>query len=106
MRNNKKLLLKNYSDNGFFVIKSLFSTKELKIFDNEILNITKKLKKNFSRPFVNLTKDNKLNTAHNLDQIFPRSCLMKIPQKKEVFSFNTRCFWRFCKLLSITIYKS
>ena len=84
MRNNKKLLLKNYSDNGFFVIKSLFSTKELKIFDNEILNITKKLKKNFSRPFVNLTKDNKLNTAHNLDQIFPRSCLMKIPQKKDL----------------------
>ena len=84
MINKKNFYIKNYNDNGFFVIKSLFSNKELKKFDEEILNITTKLKKNFSRPYINLTKDNKLNTAHNLDQIFPNSSLMKIPKKKNL----------------------
>ena len=65
-------------------IKSLFSNKELKVFENEIEKITEKLKKKFTRPFINLTKDGKLNTAHNLDQIFPRSNLMKIPKKKSL----------------------
>ena len=38
---NKKFIYKNYNDNGFFVIKSLFSNKELKKFDEEIIKITK-----------------------------------------------------------------
>ena len=82
MINKKNLYIKNYNDNGFFVIKSLFSNKELKKFDEEIIKIDKILKKSFSRQYINLTKDNKLNTAHNLDQIFPNSSLMKIPKKK------------------------
>tara|TARA_X000000368_G_C22652982_1_gene546128 strand:+ start:397 stop:525 length:129 start_codon:yes stop_codon:yes gene_type:complete len=40
MRSKKELLLKKFNDNGFFVLRSLFSNKELKVFENEIEKIT------------------------------------------------------------------
>ena len=55
------------------VIKSLFDYKMLNNFEKEIDNLSSKLIKKYKSPYVNLTKDGKVNTGHNLNVIFPNS---------------------------------
>lgn len=80
MKNN--ILIKRYINNfnlsGFVVIRRLINLQEIKKCEIEVNRISKILINKYKPPYVNFTKDHRLNTAHNLNKIFPRSYLMKI----------------------------
>lgn len=79
-------IVKKFDKNGFVVIRSVLSQKKITFYLNEINRLTKKLVNNYKRPYVNLTKDNKVNTGHNLNVIFPKSPLMKLYKNKKILS--------------------
>ncbi len=88
-----KKLIKQYNDNGFIVLKKLLSKKEVQFFEIETKRISNILIEKYNRPYVNLTKDKKINTAHNLNKIFPNSILSKtIIKKKTIQSFLKKIF--------------
>tara|TARA_B100000787_G_scaffold169292_1_gene160085 strand:- start:900 stop:1655 length:756 start_codon:yes stop_codon:yes gene_type:complete len=77
-----KNYLNEYNKNGFVVIKSIIDKNEIKKYEDELERLSKILIKKYKPPYVNLTKDNKVNTAHNLNKIFPRSNFMKVGKIK------------------------
>lgn len=82
---NTDKIIKNFDKNGYVIIKSVFNNKQVKDYLLEINKLSKKLINNYQSPFVNLTKDGKVNTGHNLNIIFPNSSLIKI-SKNEIIS--------------------
>lgn len=77
-------LIRKYNKDGYLVIKNLLSVNEIKTFEHETKKISKILVSEFKRPYVNLTKDGKVNTAHNLNKLFPKSALSRIVTKKKI----------------------
>jgi phytanoyl-CoA hydroxylase len=81
-------MLKNYlnefNNNGFVVIRGLIPKKEISIIKNEIKKISNILVKNYGPPYVHLAKDLKLNTAHHLNKIFPKSKVMSLSENKKI----------------------
>ena len=61
--------------NGYVVIKSLFNRNEIDKFKKESDRLSELLIQKYSPPYVNLTKDRRLNTAHNLNKIFKKTKL-------------------------------
>ena len=71
-----------YNKDGFVVIKNILNKKKIREYLIELDRLSKILKKSYKPPYVNLTIDKKVNTAHNLDKIFPRSKFIKITKIK------------------------
>jgi phytanoyl-CoA hydroxylase len=76
--------LKKYNEDGFVIIRNLLPKASIPIIKKEITKISKILVKDFKPPYVHLTKDFKLNTAHHLNKIFPKSKLMKLAKNKKI----------------------
>ena len=89
---NTDNVIKKFNDDGFVILKSVFGKTKIQEFLREINKLSKKLKKNYQRPFVNLTEDKKVNTGHNLDIIFPKSSLMKISKNKLISSILKKLY--------------
>ena len=85
-------IVKKFDRNGFVVIKSVLNKKKINFYLNEINKLSGKLISNYSRPYVNLTKDKKVNTGHNLNIIFPKSPLMSISKNKKILSILKKLF--------------
>jgi len=79
-------MINNYLDkfnkDGFVVIKNILNKREIDDYLKELKKLSEILIKNYKSPYVNLTKDKKVNTAHNLNKIFPRSKFIKIAKIK------------------------
>ena len=73
--------IEKFNSSGFIVLKKLLNQKEINSYKNEIEKLSKILVKKY-KFYVNLTKDKKLNTAHHLNKIFPKSKLTKIQNKQ------------------------
>ena len=69
------------------VIRNLIPKSNIPLIRKEINKISKILIKNYKPPYVHLTKDFKLNTAHHLNKIFPNSKLMKLGSNKKLKLF-------------------
>ncbi len=79
-----KKILNDFNRKGFVVLKNIFSESEIKKFNDETLRLENVLKAKYKPPYINLTKEGKLNTAHNLNKIFPKSSLMTISKNKKI----------------------
>lgn len=77
-----KNYLNKYYKNGFVIIKNILNEKEIIEYSNELERLSKVLIKKYKSPYVNLTKDKKVNTAHNLNKIFPHSKFIRIGKIK------------------------
>lgn len=86
--------IEKFNSSGFIVLKKLLNQKEINSYKNEIEKLSKILVKKYKAPYVNLTKDKKLNTAHHLNKIFPKSKLMKIQNKIILKKFIEKIFNR------------
>ncbi len=75
-------IINDFNRSGYVVLKSVFNNSKINKFLKEIDILSEKLVRNYKRPYVNLTRDNKVNTGHNLNIIFPKSFLMKISKNK------------------------
>lgn len=84
--------LKKFNEDGFVVIRNLIPKSNIPLIRKEINKISKILIKNYKPPYVHLTKDFKLNTAHHLNKIFPNSKLMKLGSNKKVKTFLEKKF--------------
>ena len=70
--------LKKFNNDGFVVIRNLIPKKNIPFVKKELKKMSTILIQNYGSPYVHLTKDFKLNTAHHLDKIFPKSKLMSL----------------------------
>ena len=59
---NTDNVIKKFNDDGFVILKSVFGKTKIQEFLREINKLSKKLKKNYQRPFVNLSELKKVNT--------------------------------------------
>ena len=84
--------IKKFNKDGYVVLKSVFSSRKIQEYLEEINKLSKKLINSYQSPFVNLTKDEKVNTGHNLNIIFPNSSLMKISKNKTIFNILKKLF--------------
>ncbi len=85
-------LIRLFNENGYVVIKSLFNRNEIDKFKKESDRLSELLIQKYSPPYVNLTKDRRLNTAHNLNKIFPKTKLLKIKSNKTINNFLQKLF--------------
>lgn len=70
---NNKYFSEKFNRDGFIKLTNILSSNSLKRYSNEIDKIFNFLKENnFKSPFVNYTKDGKVNTAHNLNKVFKK----------------------------------
>ena len=90
--NNLNNKLNEFNRCGFVVIKNLINIKKIKDYEKEIDKISKILVTNYSSPYVNLTKDKKMNTGHHLNELFPKSNLMKIKNNYLLKKFLKKIF--------------
>ena len=79
-------------EDGFVIIRNLIPRVSIPLIRKEVSKLSKILIKNYKPPYVHLTSDYKLNTAHHLNQIFPKSKLMKLANKKKINLFFERQF--------------
>ena len=79
--------LKKFNEDGFVIIRNLIPKVSIPLIRKEVSKLSKILIKNYKSPYVHLTSDHKLNTAHHLNQIFPKSKLMKLANKKKINLF-------------------
>tara|TARA_B100000900_G_scaffold331896_1_gene292671 strand:+ start:1112 stop:1855 length:744 start_codon:yes stop_codon:yes gene_type:complete len=84
--------LKKFNEDGFVVIRNLIPKTKVLSIRKEINRISKILIKKYKPPYVHLTKDQKLNTAHHLNKIFPNSKLMRLANSKKVKDFLEKKF--------------
>ena len=84
--------LKKFHNDGFVVIRNIIPKTSLNSIRKEIDKVSKILIKEYTAPFVHLTKDSKLNTAHHLNKIFPKSKLMKLSNNKKINTFLKKKF--------------
>jgi len=84
--------LSKFNSDGFVVIRNLIPKKNIPIVKKELKKISDILVKNYKAPYVHLTKDFKLNTAHHLDKIFPKSRVMSISKNKKIKTFLEKKF--------------
>ena len=84
--------IKKFNKDGYVVLKSVFSSSKIQEYLKEIDKLSIKLINNYKSPFVNLTKDEKVNTGHNLNIIFPNSSLMKISKNKTISNILKKLF--------------
>tara|TARA_Y100000741_G_scaffold365237_1_gene361185 strand:- start:1051 stop:1800 length:750 start_codon:yes stop_codon:yes gene_type:complete len=84
--------IKKFNKDGYVVLKSVFSSRKIQEYLEEINKLSKKLINSYQSPFVNLTKDEKVNTGHNLNIIFPNSSLMKISKNKTISNILKKLF--------------
>lgn len=101
---NRNKILSNFDRDGYVVIKSLFDYKMLNNFEKEIDNLSSKLIKKYKSPYVNLTKDGKVNTGHNLNVIFPNSLLMKISKNKTISTILKKLFKEKVKVRNLEVF--
>jgi phytanoyl-CoA hydroxylase len=95
MKNNISVIdryIKTFNESGFVVIKKLINLRDMKKFEIEVEKIKSILIKKYKPPFVNLTKDCKVNTAHNLDKIFTKSILLNIKKNLILNKFIKKLF--------------
>tara|TARA_B100000768_G_C11245155_1_gene361402 strand:- start:39 stop:785 length:747 start_codon:yes stop_codon:yes gene_type:complete len=79
-----EISLKNYSLNGFVVLKNVFSHNDVKkiLLD---LDVTKELlKKTKDKKFFHKTKDDKINTIHNVQEFYKKNKIKSLVKKKEL----------------------
>ena len=76
--------LNKFNDDGFVVIRNLISKQKIILVKKEISKISKILIKHYQAPYVHLTSDLKLNTAHHLNKIFPKSKLMNLSKNIQI----------------------
>tara|TARA_B100000767_G_C19677591_1_gene498066 strand:+ start:29 stop:748 length:720 start_codon:yes stop_codon:yes gene_type:complete len=76
--------LKKLNDDGFVIIRNLIPKKNIPSIKKEINKISKVLIKNYGSPYVHLTKDLKLNTAHHLNKIFPKSKVITLSENIKI----------------------
>lgn len=76
--------LKKFNDEGYVIIRNVIPKKNIPSIKKEIIKISNNLIEKYSSPYVHLTKDLKLNTAHHLNKIFPKSKIMSISENKKI----------------------
>ena len=84
--------LNKFYKSGFVVLENLFNKKKLVLFKKEIDKLSNELIKNYEKPYINLTVDKKLNTAHHINKIFPNTELMKIQNNLFLKKFINKIF--------------
>ncbi len=73
---------KEFYENGFCVVKNVFSKKSITILKKEIKKVKKPRPKGFEE---HLTKDKKVNTVHNLNRVLKKkNILIKFAENKNL----------------------
>ena len=73
----KNIIKNNFSKKGFVKISNLFSKKEINKIIKEINLIKEKFNK-IKNPNLHLTKDNKINTIHDINKFINSNVLNKL----------------------------
>jgi phytanoyl-CoA hydroxylase len=84
--------IQKFNDDGFVVIRNLIPKKNIPVLKKELKKISNILVKKYSSPYVHLTQDFKLNTAHHLDKIFPKSKAMRFSKNRKIKKFLEKKF--------------
>ena len=74
-------LKSDFHSNGFVVIKNLFSKNEISKILKESEKLVKKIVIQKNRYF-HKTKDNKINTIHNIQKFYKKNYLVTFSKKK------------------------
>ena len=81
----KKGLKKIFFRDGYVVLKNIFSKKEIKKLINEIEKVKIKSIK-IKNPHLHLTKDNKINTVHNINKYIKKGLIIDISKNKRILN--------------------
>ena len=84
----KSIIKQNFENNGFAKISNLFSKDEISKTLKEINLIKNKFTK-IKNPNLHLTKDNKINTIHDINKYINSSVLRKISKNKKLTDIIT-----------------
>ena len=82
---DKNIIKKNFNEKGFVKISNLFSTKEIKKVLKEI-NLIKESFSKIKNPNLHLTKDNKINTIHDINKFINSNVLNKVSKNEKLTS--------------------
>ena len=82
---NKNIIIKDFYEKGFVKISNLFSTKEINKVLKEINFIKEKFNK-INNPNLHLTKDNKVNTIHDINKFINSNVLNKVSKNKKLIN--------------------
>ena len=87
------IIEKNFQNDGFVVIKSLFSKSEIDQISPNIIKIAKKCKKKKNKKYINYTSDNKINDIHNINYLDKNNYVVKLVKKKKTCKINRKIYW-------------
>jgi phytanoyl-CoA hydroxylase len=76
-------LKNNFNKNGFVIVKKLFNKTQIKNILTNIKEIKEKIIFKNKRHFHE-TKDNKINTLHNIQKFFPKNYTVQISKNKKL----------------------
>lgn len=82
---NKNIIIKDFYEKGFVKISNLFSTNEINKVLKEINLIKEKFNK-INNPNLHLTKDNKVNTIHDINKFINSNVLNKVSKNKKLIN--------------------
>lgn len=101
--NSLSQIKSNYQKNGFIIVKNLFTNNEI----NMVLKESEKIKKiiqNKNQRYFHKTKDNKINTIHNIQKFFKGSYLSKLAKKKTLIKIVEKLLNSKSKLRNIEFF--
>ena len=80
---NKNIIKKDFNEKGFVKISNLFSSKEINRVLDEINLIKEKFNK-INNPNLHRTKDNKINTIHDINKFINSNILNKVSKNQKL----------------------
>ena len=101
---NSRDYLKKYEANGFIVLNKIFSEKDIKKIYLDLIKIKKILPKIKKRKIYHKTPDGKINTIHNIQEIFKNNRIQKIVNKKKLKSILNNILGKNVKIRNIEFF--
>ena len=74
---------KNFFRDGFVKIENLFKKREINLILKEIKKVKKKFEK-IKNPNLHFTRDNKINTIHDINKFIKKGYLNKLSKDKRI----------------------
>ena len=96
-------LKSDFHSNGFVVIKNLFSKNEISKILKESEKLVKKIVIQKNRYF-HKTKDNKINTIHNIQKFYKKNYLVTFSKKKKLIKLVQSLWGEKCAMRNIELF--
>ncbi len=101
---NYKNSLKNYHLDGFVVLKDVFSINEINEILLDLEKVKVMLKKLNDKKFFHKTKDNRINTIHNVQEFYKNNKIKYLIKKKKLYSVLKNIFGSSFKIRNIEFF--